>query len=56
MAAMGSGLQRLAIRLSAVFWFALLLFGLLGLGVIHVLPSWMLADEPQAPAGDPVTR
>lgn len=38
-----SGLQRLGIQFGAIFWFALLLFGLLGLGVIHVLPWWMLA-------------
>ena len=38
-----SGLQRLGIQLGAVFWFALLVFGLLGLGVVYVLPWWMLA-------------
>lgn len=43
MAEMVSGLQRLGIQFGAVFWFALLIFGLLGLGVIYVLPWWMLA-------------
>lgn len=35
--------RRLSLQLGAVFWFALLLFGLLGLGVLYVLPWWMLA-------------
>ncbi len=43
MAEMASALQRLGIQLGAIFWFALLVFGLLGLGVIYVLPWWMLA-------------
>lgn len=43
MAEVVSGLQRLAIQFGAVFWSALLVFGLLGLGVIYVLPWWMLA-------------
>ncbi len=43
MAEMVSGLQRLAIQFDAIFWFALLIFGLLGIGVIYVLPWWMLA-------------
>lgn len=43
MAEMVSVLQRLAIQFSAIFWFVLLMFGLLGLGVIYVLPWWMLA-------------
>jgi hypothetical protein len=34
--------RRLGIQLGAIFWFALLAFGLLGLAVIHVLPWWML--------------
>ena len=38
-----SGLQRLGIQFGAVFWFSLLAFGLLGLGVVYVLPWWMLA-------------
>jgi hypothetical protein len=43
MAQMVSGLQRLGIQFGAIFWFALLVFGLLGFGVIYVLPWWMLA-------------
>ena len=43
MAEVVSCLQRLAIQFGAVFWFALLVFGLLGLGVIYVLPWWILA-------------
>lgn len=38
-----STFQRFVIRLGAVFWFALLLFGLSGLAIIHVLPWWMIA-------------
>lgn len=38
-----SGFQRFAIQFGAIVWFVLLLFGLLGLGVIYVLPWWMLA-------------
>ncbi len=38
-----SAFRRLGIQLGAIFWFALLLFGLLGLGVVHVLPGWMIA-------------
>lgn len=43
MAEIVSGLQRLGIQFGAVCWFALLLFGLLGLGIIYVAPWWMLA-------------
>ncbi|MBY0362865.1 MAG: hypothetical protein K2X45_13245 [Phreatobacter sp.] len=43
MAKVFSGLQRFAIRFGAIFWFTLLIFGLLGLGVLYVLPWWMLA-------------
>jgi hypothetical protein len=42
MAEVVSGLQRLGIQFGAVFWFALLVSGLLGLGVIYVLQWWML--------------
>lgn len=38
-----SRLQRLSIQLGAVFWLVLFVFGVLGLGVIYVLPWWMLA-------------
>jgi len=37
-----SGVQRLLIQCGAIFWFALLLFGLLGLAVVAVLPWWMI--------------
>lgn len=40
---MFSGFQRLVIQLGAIFWFALLLIGLLGFAVIGVLPWWMIA-------------
>lgn len=43
MAEMVSRFQRLAIQTGAIFRFSLLLFGLLGLGVVYVVPGWMLA-------------
>jgi hypothetical protein len=43
MAEVVSGFQRFGIQFGAIFWFALLLFGLLGLGVVYVLSWWMLA-------------
>jgi hypothetical protein len=38
-----SGPRKLAIRLGAVFWFALLLFGGLGFAVVGSFPWWMIA-------------
>lgn len=38
-----SRFRRLGIQLGAMFWLALLLFGALGMSIIHVVPLWMLA-------------